>query len=101
MTKAYVDQNGNTLPIFRELSTEVKAYTGTAGTSAALDDRVRLVRVWCTTDAYIAVGAAPTAVATNMPITAKVAEYFPISEGWKVSAKQISSGGNMHVTGLL
>ncbi len=101
MTKQFYDSNGRPIPVFRELSTQVVAYTGTAGTSAALDARVRLVRVWCTTDAYIAVGAAPTAVATNIPLTAKVAEYFPISEGWKVSAKQISAGGNMHVTGLL
>jgi hypothetical protein len=101
MTKAYVDDNGNSLPIFRELSTEVVAYTGTAAESAALDSRCRLVRVWCTTDAYVSVGLVADASAVKMPITAKVAEYIPIGKGWQVSAMQITAGGNIHVTGLL
>lgn len=101
MTKMFIDENGRAVPLFRALSTETVAYTGTAGTSAVLDARVSVVRIWCTTDAVVLVGSGITADINDMPITAKVETYIPINEGDVVSAIQLSTGGDMHVTGLL
>lgn len=101
MTKSFMDANGRALPIFRALSTETVAYTGSAAASQALDSQVRLLRVWATTDCFVVVGNNPTADNGDMPLAAKVAEYIPINEGDKISAIQISGSGNLHVTGLL
>lgn len=73
------------------------AYTTTAGTiSNAVKSKV--VRVVCTTAAYIAIGTAPTAGTSDMYMAAEVAEYFRIEPGDKVSARQVAAGGTLHVT---
>ena len=79
-----------------------KAYTGTAGTiTTAVGTHTQVVRVYCTTAAFIEIGNSPTAVAaTSVPIAADTPEYFLISPGMKVSAIQSASGGNLHVTEL-
>ena len=72
------------------------AYTGTAGTTSAVggtslvDDNI--IRIVATTDCFIEIGLAPTAVAnTGMYLCALVPES-------KVSAIQVASGGSIYVT---
>ena len=76
-----------------------KAYTGTA---AAIDNAVgagtSVIRVYCTSDAHIAIGAAPVATTADTPISAGHAEYFGIGSGEKVSAIQQNVGGDLYVT---
>jgi len=77
------------------------AYTGTAGTTAAISDRAVTIRVIATTDCFIEIGMAPTAVAdTGMYLPALVPEYFMCPKGTKVSAIQVASGGTIYVTPL-
>ena len=79
------------------------AYTGTAGTTAALPAQTTCVRVVSTTDCFIEIGTAPTAVAdTGMYLPALSPEYFNCNTnsalGPKVSAIQVSAGGTVYVT---
>lgn len=84
---------------FRPGTTQVVAYTGTAGTiSNGVGSQTRVVRVWTSTLAYLAFGSAPTATTSDIPIPANTPEYFIIAPGEKVSAIQDASGGNLHVT---
>jgi len=102
MTKQLVDSNGHVVPIFEDGVTQNVAYTDTAGViTNPVADGVRLVRVWCTTNAHIATGSAPTATTANKPITGLVAEYIPLEPGEKVSAVQVSANGSLYVTELL
>lgn len=87
--------------VFRPLSTEVVAYTGTAGNGTALANGVKAVRVVCTTAAFIAIGKSAVAVVTDMPIAAGVPEVFRVEQGDRVSAIQSASGGNVHITSLV
>ena len=102
MTKIFVDSNGHTVPIFEIQGTQSVAYTDTAGAiGTAVAAGVRLVRVWCTTNAFVVTGAAPVADTADMPITGLVAEYIPVEEGDKVSAVQVTANGTLYVTELL
>ncbi len=102
MTKQAEDANGNIIPgHYRHGISQIVAYTGTHGRIAnAVQAGVRLVRVWCTSDATIAVGATPTAVTTDIPVTAKLPQLISVEAGDKLSAVQVSAGGNLHVTEL-
>jgi hypothetical protein len=75
------------------------AYTGTAGTTDALSSTEVTIRVVATTDCFIEIGIAPTAVAdTGMYLPALTPEYFMCPAGCKVSAIQVSAGGTIYVT---
>lgn len=77
---------------------QVVAYTATAGTSNALAATTRLARVVCTTAAHIKIGANPTATTNDIYMPANVPEYFFIeTAGSKISAIQVSAGGNLHI----
>lgn len=73
------------------------SYTGTAGTSAEVGDYTNVVRVICTTAAYIAIDATATAAA-GIYMPANKPEYFVVTPGQTISAIQVASGGNLHVT---
>jgi len=98
MTKSMVDANGNDVPLFVPGTSYNTAYTGTAGTQAALTSGCRMIRVICTTDAYVKVGIGVTATASHMLVIADVVTLIPVSESYVVSAIQHTSGGNLHVT---
>lgn len=87
---------------YRPGTTQVVAYTGTAGTisNAVGGSGSVVIRVWLSTAGYIAVGAEPTATTSDIPMPANTPEYFIVSAGDKVSAIQASSGGNLHVTAM-
>lgn len=77
--------------------TQSKAYTGTA---AAIDTKLTTtkVRIWASTDCFVAFGASPTATSSDMPITALQPEYFDITPGHKISAIRQSASGTLYVT---
>lgn len=98
MTNQARDENGFPFPVFRHLVSTVTAYTASAGTSGAMPTGIRLVRVYCTSDAFIRIGGTATNLYT--PVTADVAELFRVNEGDTVSAIRQTGDGNMHVTPL-
>lgn len=88
MTTMPLDTFTRSIPVLGLGTVQNVAYTGTAGTiSNAVASGTQIVRVYCTTDAHIAIGTAPTATANDSPVTAGQAEYFKIKGGTgKVSA---------------
>ena len=79
------------------------AYTGTAGTSAALPPGTSCVRLLSTTDCFIEIGTAPTALAdSGMYLVGGTPEYvgcaIKSALGPKVSAIQVSAGGTLYIT---
>lgn len=89
------------VPAFPIGTTQKIAYTDTAGVIASgVGADTKLVRIWCSTDAHVAVGAAPTADTDDMPVSAGIPEYFAIDPGQKVSAVRQSSSGTLYVTEL-
>ncbi len=97
MTKQFTDDNGNPIAMFRPQATINVAYTGTKGDTAGVETGVKVVRIYCTSDAFIRINAAATAAA-GMPVKAEVETYLPINEGEYVSAIQQSAGGTLYVT---
>jgi len=99
------DENGHVFPLFRRGTVQKITYTGTAGVIAnAVSAECQAVLIWCGTDAHIAIGAAPVAVAADdWPITGKVEVMVRVEmgESFKVSAIQQSAGGTLYVTELL
>ena len=82
------------------LSTTQKiAYTGVAGTSAAVGSQTRQVRVTLSSAGYIKIGSG-AAVVTDTYMPANVPEYFAIQPGETVSAIQDAAGGNLLITEL-
>lgn len=76
------------------------SYTGTAGSTGTWDAGVEALLVWTTTAAYISVGNNVTATTSSTPIPANVPVPFAVPKGtggpWRVSAIQVSSGGNVY-----
>ena len=84
---------------YRPGTTQVASYTSTAGViTNPVGAGITCVRVVLTTAGHIAIGAAPTATTSNVYMPAGIPEYFQVREGEKVSAIQVASGGNLHVT---
>lgn len=79
-------------------TTQTASYTGTHGViSTAVN--ASIVRVVCTTAAYVAIGSAPVADSGDMYVAADQPEYFRVIPGSdKVSAVQVSAGGSLYVT---
>jgi hypothetical protein len=76
------------------------AYTSTAGTTSNFMPGPSSVMVWSTTDSYIKVGEGVTATTEDTPVPAYTPMFLPVPQGtgapWRVSAIQISSGGNVY-----
>ena len=81
------------------------AFTGTAGSTGTWPAGPQGVLVWCTTDAYVAVGENATATTNDTPIPAytPVPFYVPQTGGggatggaWRVSAIQVAAGGTIY-----
>ena len=77
------------------------SYTGTAGVTATWQRGANAVQVMCTTAAYVIVGEAVTATASNgIPVAANVPVTLSVPAGggkpWRVSAIQIASGGDVY-----
>ncbi len=99
--KQWKDGNNYSAPVFRDLTTQNVAFTGTAGAIGnAIDAECTLVRVWATQDCFVKSGSSPTATTSHMPVTAKVATYMVVQGGDKVSAVRVSASGSLYVTEL-
>lgn len=83
------------------------AYTASAGTTGTWPPGAQGVVVWCSSDAYIAVGEGVTASANSTPIPANTPIPFFVpqpgsgSSGatgapWQVSALQVSAAGTLY-----
>ena len=77
------------------------SYTGTAG-SVTVPGYTASVLCWCTTVAYVRVGA--TATTTDVPLPANAPVIIPTNFGSgapiTVSAIQDSAGGNLYVVAM-
>jgi len=78
------------------------AYTGTAGhTTNVVGNGVYKVRIVCTTDAFVLAHAPTDSDATTSTghfWPANSVEYMTVNPGQRISAIQLSSGGNMYVS---
>ena len=72
-----------TLP---SLGTQVVTYTAASVQSVAFNANTRFVRIQADTDTCIHGGTNPTAVTTDMRLTAGVPEYFGVNPGDKIAA---------------
>lgn len=101
-TRIPFDAGRRDIMVMRPETTQKVAYTGTHG---VISNPVgsQIIRVWCSTDAFIKIGASPTADGDSVPVTAKCAEYFLVTNPGvsKVSAVQQAAGGTLHVTECL
>jgi hypothetical protein len=80
------------------------AFTGTAGSTGNLATGCTAVWVLCTAAAYVKVGASATATASDMPVEANKSIILAVDgvpESQRVSAVQLSTGGNMHIIPLV
>ena len=81
------------VPVGPPLRTQTVAFTGTAGTIAnALGTDCYLVQISTDGNAAVAMGSAPTAVATDMHVPANVPQYLAVNPAdlLKVSAKAVT-----------
>lgn len=102
MTTQQRDETGAPYPAFKMGTVQKVAYTGVHGAIAnPTGGKTKLVIVWCSTDAHIAVGTAPVATTSSRPVTAKVDVLVALNPGEKVSAIQQAAGGTLYVTELL
>jgi len=75
------------------------AFTATAGTIAnPIGSMTNVVRVVASSAAFIRVDNNPTATTSDAYIAAGIPEYIICTPGQKVSAVQVSAGGNLYVT---
>lgn len=89
------DVSGYKMPVGKEpaLASQTVTYTTTSTQSTAFQSsttisaNTHLIRVVATGDTLIEFGENPTAVATSILIKAGAAEYFGVTPGHKVAAK--------------
>lgn len=81
-------------------ASETTSYTGTAGNTATFQPGPDCVEVWCDSAAYIKVGEGVTATTASTPLPANTPIIMAVPPGtgapWRVSAIQISAGGNVY-----
>ena len=77
---------------------EVLTTTGSSQQSAAFGSDVSVVRVYCETDTYIAMGSNPTASTSSMIIPGGGVEYFATNPTNKIAVLQVSSAGKVTIT---
>lgn len=96
----FTDGNGHQVPIYNLKNGQEVAYTGTAGViTNPITTGCKLVAVWCSTDAYVNIGNGVTdATAAHVHAPAGVIIYLPVpAAASKVAAKQVTTGGTLHV----
>jgi len=76
------------------------AYAGTSVQSSLFQDQTSIVRLYATSDCYVAFGENPTASTSSMFLPAGVIEYFgvPPDSEWQLAVIQSSSAGTIYVT---
>lgn len=93
------------LPVFGIGSTSSVAYGASPGTSFSMiapnGEANALVRIVTTSAALVAVGASPTAAASDMLVPANTPIELEIPSTYKVSATPLSAAGTLYVTHLV
>ena len=84
--------------VWRLGASQEVAYTGTAGTSSAMGAQTYAVSITTTTDAYVSLTG--TATSGDHFIPADTPLVVQCTPGQTVSAIQVSTGGNLHITEL-
>jgi hypothetical protein len=83
-----------------EYTARTAAFTGTAGSTSTWPAGPQGVVVWADAACYIRVGEGVTATTADTPIPANTPIPFVVPQGsgapWRVSAIQISAGGNVY-----
>ena len=99
-TKLARDDDANPIQCLGLGTVQYVAYTDTAAAIPnAVGTGTKVVRVYCTTDAHVAIGAAPVATTLLTPISAGIPEYFKVVGGIsKVSAVRQAASGTLFVT---
>lgn len=69
------------------------SFTGTAGQSAAFDADTSVISIKADTDCAVRIGANPTAVATDLPLSAGNVCNLAVDPGQKISVIAIAAGG--------
>jgi hypothetical protein len=77
------------------------AFTGTAGSTGTWPPGPDGVLVWADAACYVAIGTGVTATTTNgtaIPANTPIPFLLPanVTDAWRVSAIQISTGGNLY-----
>lgn len=74
------------MAVLPSLGTQVVTFTTASVQSVAFGNETRFVRVQADTDTCIRGGSNPTAVTTDLRLTAGVPEYFGVNPGDKIAA---------------
>lgn len=81
-------------------ASQTASYTGTAGATNTFEQGPNCVLVWCDSAAYVKVGVGVTATVASTPLPANTPIVMEVPRGngspWRVSAIQISAGGNVY-----
>ena len=94
------DANGHTIQAISQGKVHNVAYTGTAGTSAAMRNETRLVQLVCSSACYYLVSAAGTAATSSngSRLPADVVMFVPVGPGYYISFVQDTTGGTANIT---
>ncbi|MCA3717450.1 MAG: hypothetical protein IM674_04270 [Brevundimonas sp.] len=108
MTQVYRDGNRAPFPATRPTTgaSTQRVTVGAASTQSAALSKAGLVRLYATTDCFIAVGTSPTAAAPTgagvnaggMPLRANVYETIRVKANDLIAVIQASAGGFLYIT---
>jgi len=86
------DLNGNIMQLLQPAAThQTVSISGVSAQSAVLAGTTRFVELYSDTTCFVAVGADPTAVVTNIPVYAGIPRTLQVTGGTKIAA--ITAGG--------
>lgn len=88
----------STFQVIVQGSNREVAYSTTSGITGTFSTGVNVVRVVCSTDAYVQFGTSPSAPTGSMRLVALLPEYFGVAENYKISVMQVASAGTCQVT---
>lgn len=74
------------------------AFSTTSGVTGTFSTGVNVVRIYCSSDAYVQFGTNPSAATGSLHIVAGIPEYFGVIENYKVAVMQVASAGTCQVT---
>ncbi len=95
------DIEGRNIPAIFPGTMSKVTVTSTSAQSVALGASTGLVRIAVSTDCFVAFGANPTAVATDMFMPAGLVEYFAVDPGTKVAFLRSTADGFASITEAL
>lgn len=88
----------NTFDAIAPGASQTVSVAGTHAESSAFQSNTSIVRLYSTTNCWIAFGSAPVADNTGMYLLAGIVEYFAVTGGNKVSALQDTASGTLYIT---